>query len=189
MYETILSILDQKGPLPIPMICYEVNETLSPVREKPLLPSQIKSIVSRKKELFHINGESISVHPDIYPKRLTATIDRFGGVSYKVQVDFPRNRFLFWTWRNKNQIQPFANVQAVQPGSIEDFKRELYSLKIWEWDRTYRKGDGVILDGTYWSVRLQTNGKVYECEGTECFPGNWSQFLKTVEKLAGVSFR
>lgn len=188
VYETILSILDEKGPLPIPKICREVNEALSPLREKPLLPSQIKSIVSRKKDLFLINGEKIVIHPDIHPISLTATIERFGGISYKIQVHFLKNRFLFWVWRNRVQLQPFTDFQTVTPGSMEEFKRELYFLKLWEWDRTYRKGDGIILDGVYWSVKLQTNGKYYECEGTESFPANWTQFLRAAEKLIGVSF-
>ncbi|HEY2420825.1 MAG TPA: hypothetical protein VGI04_05405, partial [Neobacillus sp.] len=64
VYETILSILEEKGPLPISVICNEVNQVLTINREKPLHPSQIQSIVTRKKDLFLMNGGRLSIHPD-----------------------------------------------------------------------------------------------------------------------------
>ena len=70
---------------------------------------------------------------------------------------------------------------------MEEFKRELYTMNIWEWKQTYRSEDGIILEGKYWSVKLITKGKVYESEGTESFPRNWDQFCKAVEKLTGYT--
>ncbi len=188
VYETILSILEEKGPLPIPAICQEVNQVLNSNREKPILPAQIISIVTRKKDLFRINGGRISIHPDKYPFSLIASLEGFGDISYQVRVNFVKNRFASLVWRNKENHQPFSDFQAIVPGDVEEFKRELYSMNIWEWKPTYRSEDGIIIEGKYWSVKLITKGKVYESEGTKSFPENWNQFCNAVEKLTGTPF-
>ncbi|WP_066256637.1 hypothetical protein [Neobacillus drentensis] len=188
VYETILSILEEKGPLPIPAICQEVNQVLNSNREKPILPAQIISIVTRKKDLFRINGGRISIHPDKYPFSLIASLEGFGDISYQVRVNFVKNRFAALVWRNKENHQPFSDFQAIVPGDVEEFKRELYSMNIWEWKPTYRSEDGIIIEGKYWSVKLITKGKVYESEGTKSFPENWNQFCNAVERLTGTPF-
>jgi hypothetical protein len=119
---------------------------------------------------------------------LIADIDGFSGVSYKVNIDFYRNRFTVFEWRNKDNILPFTNFERKSIGSMEDFKREIYLMKIWEWERTYRKEAGIILDGKYWSIKLNTKGKVYESEGMESFPPDWNRFCQAIEKLTGIPF-
>ncbi|MCL6572639.1 MAG: hypothetical protein K6T88_13295 [Bacillus sp. (in: Bacteria)] len=188
VYETILSILEKKGPLPITMICNEVNQVLSTNRKKPILPSHIKSIVTRKKDLFHVNDGNISINPDKYPFSLRATLEGFEGSSYQVRVNFVKNRFTALVWRNKDNCQPFSDFSAGFPGDIEEFKRELYTMNIWTWEPTYRDEAGIILEGKYWSVKLQTKGKIYKSEGTKSYPENWDKFCRAVEKLTGTPF-
>jgi hypothetical protein len=120
---------------------------------------------------------------------LIAGIDGFSGNSYKVHVDFFRNTFTVFEWRNKDTILPFTNLENKSIGNIMDFKSEIYSMKIWEWEPSYRKGEGIILDGKYWSIRVNTKIKVYESEGIECFPPDWKQFCQAIEKLTGIPFR
>jgi hypothetical protein len=189
VYETILSILEKNGPLPIPIICNEVNQVLSTNRGQLLLPSHIKSIANRKKDLFHMNGGKISIHPDKCPLSLIVTLEGFGGASHQVRVNFLKNRFAALEWRNKDHIGPVSDFQPKRPGDIEDFKRELYTINIWGWEPTYRKEAGIVLEGKYWSVKLKTKGKVFESEGTECFPNNWDKFCSSVEKLTCTPFR
>jgi hypothetical protein len=102
---------------------------------------------------------------------------------------FFRNTFSVFEWRNKDYNLPFTNLEPKSIGSLEDFKREIYLMKIWEWEPSYQKGEGIILDGKYWCIRLNTKGKVYECEGMECFPPEWERFCQAVEKLTGIPFR
>lgn len=120
---------------------------------------------------------------------LIAGIDGFSGTSYKVYVNFYRNQFTVFEWRNKDSILPFANHERQTIGSMEVFKREIYYMKIWEWQPSYRKEKGIILDGKYWSVKLSTKEKVYDSEGIECFPHEWERFCHAVEKLTGTPFR
>jgi hypothetical protein len=188
VYETILSILEEKGSLPIPAICHEVNQVLVTSREYPILPEQIKSIVTTKKDLFRVNGGRISIHPDKYPFSLIASLEGYDDISYQVRVNFVKNRFAALVWRNKENNQSFTDLPVSVAGDLEEFKRELYSLNIWEWKPTYRSEAGIIIEGKYWSVKLVTKGKVYECEGTKSFPRNWDKFCKAVEKLTGTPF-
>jgi hypothetical protein len=135
-----------------------------------------------------VNGGRISIHPDKYPFSLIASLESFGDISYQVRVNFVKNRFAALVWRNKENLQPFSDFQAITPGDLEEFKRELYSMNIWEWKPTYRSEDGIIIEGKYWSVKLITKGKVYVSEGTKSFPENWDQFCNAVEKLTGTPF-
>lgn len=188
VYETILSILEEKGPLPIAIICYEVNLVLSSDREKPILPSHIKSIVTRKRELFIVNEGNISIDPDKHPFSLIATLEGFEESSYQVHVNFIKNRFVALEWRNKDNCQPFSDVPVGYPGDIEEFKRELYTMNIWKWEPTYQDEAGIILEGKYWSVKLKTKGKIYKSEGSKSYPANWNHFCKALEKLTGTPF-
>lgn len=188
VYESIISILERKGPLPIPSICHELNEELFANRKKPLLPSHIKSIVTKKKDLFDINGENISIHPNIYPISLSVSIDGYSGPSYQVRINFLSKRFIMWEWRGKEYCEPFSPFQPKKAGNVEEFKRELYSIKIWQWEPGYQKEEGIILEGKYWSVQLKTKGKIYESDGTDCFPPNWFHFCRAIERLTGCPF-
>jgi hypothetical protein len=120
---------------------------------------------------------------------LIAGIDGFSGISYKIHVDFFQNRFTVFEWRNKENFQPITNFERKSLGSMEDFKKDIYLMKIWEWEPSYRKEEGIILDGKYWSIKLNTKGKIYESEGMECFPPDWKRFCTAVEKLTGTPFR
>lgn len=120
---------------------------------------------------------------------IMATLEGFGGISYQLRVDFEKNTFASLEWRNKEVCQPFSDLRIVKPGNLEEFKREVYTLNIWNWKSFYCKKDGIILEGKYWSVKVKTKGKVYGSEGTECFPANWGQFCSAVEKLTGTPFR
>lgn len=120
---------------------------------------------------------------------LIAGIDGYSGVSYKVHVDFFRNQFTVFEWRNKENLQPFTNVERTSIGSMADFKKEIYLMKIWEWEPSYRKEEGIVLEGKYWSLKLNTKGNSYESEGMECFPSDWERFCTAIEKLTGTPFR
>jgi hypothetical protein len=54
IYETIISILDEKGPLSIPLICQEVNDLL--VTER----SHILSPLLLEKKIYFGKGREIS---------------------------------------------------------------------------------------------------------------------------------
>lgn len=188
-YEAILSILEEKGSVPLSEICDEVNAVMAPHYDKKLLPSHITSIVTKNKDLFLVNNGQISIHPDKYLYSLHAMLEGFEGISYQIRVNFIKNKFIALEWRNEGGTQPFSNLETVRPGCLEEFKREIYTVNIWDWEPVYDDKMGIILEGKYWFVKLKTKGTVYQSEGTESFPLNWNKFCRAVEKLTGTPFR
>lgn len=187
MYEVILNILDQKGPATIPLICQEVNQhpIFMQERDKPVQPSAVKSVISRKSDLFTVNDDIVYLLPEKELIGLTACVGGFGGHWFKVEVDFMQKNFTFFEWN----LDPLNRLgyELVEAGNIDDFKQEIYRLKIWDWNVNYQQ-DGIILDGTSWSILLETRAKIYKSEGLQEFPKNWSKFCRAVSILAGKKF-
>ena len=160
MYELILNIIDQKGPTSIPSICEEVNR--NPIfmqqRSKPVQLSQIKSVLTRKSDLFLVHN---------------------------VKVDFIKKDFTFFEWNfdptKKLEYEPLLY------GSMDEFKQEIYRLKIWNWDLNYEQ-EGIILDGMCWSISLETRTKTYKSQGLQTFPKEWARFCRALSKLTGKKF-
>lgn len=184
MYEVILSIIDQRGPATIPSICQLVNEnpTFMKERMKPVQLSQVKSVISRKKDLFSLNNNVVSLLPDKELVSLTAEIGGAQSPWFKIRVDFKRKTFVFFEMNvdPKNQLLYVPTVA----GSTEEFKKELYRIKIWNWESQYEP-NGIVLDGTSWSITLKTKSKTYKSKGLKLFPKDWKKFCKALEKLTG----
>jgi hypothetical protein len=188
IYETIISILDEKGPLSIPLICQEVNEQLVTDRSNPILPSHIQSIVTRKKDLFLVREGNISIAPDKHPYSITAILERDEGISYQLNVDFIKRSFSFFEWKNIGHQKGSLSPQTRRIGNIDEFKREIMGLKIWEWESYYGSEAGITLGKTNWTIKLNTKSKTYVFEGTDCYPEKWTEFCQSIEKMAGLSF-
>lgn len=188
MYEIILDILNKKGPAPYSTICEEMNDRipLNNNRNKPVQLAHIKSVVSRKKDLFSVENGVISIREEKKIVCLTVHIEETPGPSYTVKVDFEKNRFALFEFVEEVHLQ--NKPRSILTGNIEKFKSEIYRLKIWNWNMDYQP-ETLVLDGTNWVVKLQTKGKVYESRGHQCFPQNWTKFCKTLSNLVGIEFK
>lgn len=188
MYEIILDILEKKGPVSFHSICDEMNGMLSirNERDNPVQLSHIKSIVSRKKDLFSVEDDIVSIREEKELISLSALIGGYPRPSLKIDVDFTKNQFYFFEWCI-DCAQPSRKERTIYIGDIEQFKKELIRLKIWNWERDYQL-DSLVLDGTSWSVKLKTKGMLYESEGLQSFPNNWRKFCRAVSNLIGVKF-
>jgi hypothetical protein len=191
IYETIISILDEKGPLSIPLICQEVNQQLVKEKDhtKPLLPSHIQSIVTRKKDLFRIKEGNISIAPDIYPYFLVFILHGDDGITYQVNINFSKKSFSFFEWRDKGHIDD--RKREFYPrilGDLDEFKREVMALKIWKWKSFYGTGAGITIGKINWKLKLKTKTKTLVSEGTDSFPERWPEFCQSIEKLTGGLF-
>lgn len=189
VYESIITVLEEKGPLPILKICREVNRMLVADREKALLPSQIKSIVTRKHDLFLNKEGNISIRPDKQLLHLVFILDGEQGISYRVNVNFIKKRFIFCEWRNIGVAEAKQMDREKEPGDLTLFKREIFSLELWKWKSSNRKEAGIVLGAINWKLSLETKGKTYMSEGSDKFPENWNKFCKALEKLTGSTFQ
>lgn len=188
LLDGILRILDEKGPLSISSLCNEANGLLT--SGKPFVhPSDVKSILTRKNELFLIYNGTISIKPEKQPVMLRAYSEQPGRNAFLIKVDFKKGFFTYVEWRDK-EFQPIQGLQMEKrPGSIPDFKTSLYKTQIWNWDKNYLKDKGIVLDGNSWSVSLQTKSRTYECSGISHYPDQWEAFCIAIQQLTGSPFR
>jgi hypothetical protein len=189
MYEFIVDILKKDGPASISSICDKVNqiEHIRRKREKPVQLSHIKSVIRRKNDLFAIENDIVSLKQEKELVSLVAHIGGYPGPSYQVNVDFIHNCFYFFEWK-MDSFFPQQKPKIIPIGSVEQFKRELCRIRPWNWHRDYHR-DTLILDGTSWSIKLKTKGKIYESEGFESFPKEWKKFTKAIADLTGLPFQ
>ncbi|WP_318508879.1 hypothetical protein [Bacillus sp. T3] len=191
LYEMIYNILEEKGALSIPSICQELNEKTNhhQEQEKLVLPAHIKSAISRKKDLFKVEENVVSIDPE---KNIQALTVHIGGIiepSITIKIDFNKNRFIIFEWNHESQA---CNNPGIQPtrtcGEMDAFKKELFRIKPWEWSANYHQ-EQMILDGIFWSIKLVTEGKVYESEGLHCFPKEWGKLCNSLTKLTGLNLK
>lgn len=187
MYEMMLYILGEKGAVPIPALCHEITQVPFYRKQegKTVNPATIRSIVERKKDLFTLKDGLVAIHPDKQLTSLVANVGDSYGPWYKIEVNFNNKMFHFFEWhigRSQDSSPSFA-----YHGNVNIFKREIYRLKIWDWKQDYQV-DGIILDGTSWSVTLKTATKTYKSRGFQSFPSNWNRFCVTVQSLTGKPF-
>lgn len=184
IFENILDILEKKGPISIPSLCEEMNKLsrFQNIKSKPIELSHVKSVISRKKDLFTIQNDMITIDPDKDPVLLTVNVGGYPGPWYKVDIDFINERFVSFEWH----LSSFSSRKEMpkESGSIENFKKELYHLKIWKWQPEYNH-QGIILEGITWSVKLLTKGKLFESNGMQSFPKEWERLCRALSLLIG----
>lgn len=188
MYEAILDILEKKGNATIPVICQEMSEQEHSIvieRQDMVEPSYIKTLVSSNNELFLVKDDIVSIRPDKEPVMMTVVLHGYPGPEMRVRIDFKRNTFTYFEWHLDSKASGALKVGTF--GSVEDFKKKLYPLKLWEWEEDYQT-EGIVVDGTSWSVKLKTQGKTYESRGLDSFPNQWKEFCKAVSVLVGKKF-
>lgn len=188
MYEAILDILEKKGPATIPLIYKEMIERVprgTQDKEYSFEQAYIQSLINMNKEIFLLKDGMVSIRPEREPVRLTVVLHGYPGPERRVNVDFIRNRFTYFEWHlDSPASSPF---KMYQPGSIEEFKKQLYSFRYWEWQEDYQ-AEGIIVDGTTWSVKLETKETTYESGGLNSFPKEWKSFCRAISALIGKRF-
>ncbi|WLR56789.1 hypothetical protein LC048_07915 [Mesobacillus subterraneus] len=188
MYEAILDILEKKGNVSIPVICQEMSEqdhSMVSDREDLVEPSFIQTLVSSNNELFLIKDDTVSIRTEKEPVSMTVVLYGYPGPEMRVRIDFKRNTFTYFEWHLDSKASGPLIIGTF--GSVEEFKKKLYSLKLWEWEEDYQT-DGIVVDGTSWSVKLKTKGTTYESRGLDSFPKQWKEFCKAVSLLVGKEF-
>ncbi|USK46818.1 MULTISPECIES: hypothetical protein [Cytobacillus] len=184
IFENILDILEKKGAISIPSLLDEMNKLSNSqnTSRKPLELSHVKSVISRKREIFHIKNNIVTIDPDKEPILLSVSLGGYPGPWYKVEVDFINGRFVYFEW-HLSSFSHRTELPAAS-GSIEEFKKELYRLKIWKWQKEYQN-PGIILESVTWSIKLITKENIFESQGIQAFPEGWEKFCKALSKLTG----
>ncbi|WP_053366813.1 hypothetical protein [Bacillus sp. FJAT-27245] len=187
LYEEILRILDEKGPLPLSALCNEAKSLFENDGFTPG-PAEICTVLNRKKELFTLHDGLVSIEPAKQPLYLTVITELPGTGAYELRVDFTKGYFTCIEWRDKDCPRFPSIPEQRYPGDMAVFKTNVYKSAIWNWDNSYYPGEGIILDGFNWSVKLKTINAVYERSGTNKFPVKWKVLWRGIRELTGYPF-
>jgi hypothetical protein len=185
LYEAILNIIEQYGPVDITFLTEEINR--QNLYKRMVKVQETKSVISREKEIFHKEGKTISLNDDYQFVYLEAWVGGYPGPSYEVKVDFMKNTFTYHAWKNFSEI-PDEIISGSEDEAVKRFGNDLRRIQLHNWKTRYEP-EGLILDGTSWRVKLVTHSSVLESSGHNSFPTKWSHFCKSIEKLTGKTFR
>ncbi|OCA90794.1 hypothetical protein A8F94_02655 [Bacillus sp. FJAT-27225] len=188
LYERIVNILDEKGPLPFPALYHEASSLLSE-KEGPFDLGEVQNTIFRKKDLFFINNEMVSIHPDKKLSHLHVYSEMPGRPACQAIIDFEKGKFIYTEWRDKGS--PYRSIPRRPfgiPGDMAIFKAAVFSLAVWDWEQNYIADEGIILNGTSWYVILKSKTKVYKSSGFDRFPENWQTFRSSLQELTGSPY-
>jgi len=176
-------VLEKKESATIPSIWEEITK-LDSVGDICFDTSHLKTMIGLKKEWFQVKGELVTLRPERDPVKLTFSQSSHPGPEVKISIDFIRNSFVFLEW-HFNGTKAATSLPHHKHGSVSEFRKALYSLHIWDWEKDYQS-DGIIVDGVSWSIVLETKGALYQSEGLESFPKEWKNFYRSLKLLTGV---
>ncbi|MFB6467151.1 hypothetical protein ACE38V_10020 [Cytobacillus sp. Hz8] len=185
IYEIILDIIGRKGPATIPTILQDMNQSTYQ-KEKPIQLSQVKAAINRKKDLFAVEDNLVSILPEKELVSLSLSINHFD-VTYMITIDFCQKTFQFFEWYFQNQ-QHVMDDSIKIIGSFDAFTKEIYRLKLWNWESNYQSAD-VHIGGTSWEIKLVTKASTYESRGYEKFPKEWRKFCSALSNLIGTQIQ
>lgn len=122
---------------------------------------------------------------DAYGKivRLKITVDRFGGPSYEVDLDF-KNMQLIWNSREEEPQGVFT--KNFNERDYKDLIEQLKLINLLNWKAKYIEPD--VCDGTQWGVEIFTDKRTIRKYGDNKFPENWVWFCNQVAEITGKKF-
>ncbi len=183
MLDTILDIIEKKGPISLLALCAEINHRNEKAEKgKTVQLADVQTVIDRKKDLFIIQNGEIIIDPNKDPIRLRVSLGGHPGPWYKINIDFEQHQFHYFEWH----LSRFSNTNRFpqKAGNIDAFKRQIYRYRIWNWLEFY-EDDGLRLEDTYWDVKLETKGKVYKMKGYDSYPAEWTEFCISLSELIG----
>ncbi|MGP7815878.1 hypothetical protein [Niallia sp. 01092] len=183
MYERILDVIERIGPTTIFSIHEEINnlpsEQLQENRPVPL--SSIKSAITRKKDLFYVDNNIVSILPDKEIKKLIIEYQNHDSCWYKFTIDFMKETYIFQEWHRSANKQTLPFGKRVVDNDYLALKKEIYKLKIWDLE----------LSAPYeslpsWTFTLQTVEKDYVIKGIDTKEKNWKKIEKVISPFMDI---
>lgn len=188
VYEIIFEIIDKHGPVPFSTLLQMINQMNDEGKKeerKDLFDlSQLKTLIEHRKDLFTVKDDIVSIREE---KEIVSFIARIWGdydPSYTIHVDFSKNNFAVFEFFTMEENRRHMFKRIIHPGEIDRFKRELYRLNIWDWEKDYQPEE-LLLDGICWYVELKTKGNIYVSNGFQSFPREWNRFCRALSKFVG----
>jgi hypothetical protein len=114
-----------------------------------------------------------------------------GGMIGSYSVRLKNGALLYSNWKYSKETDSAKIIPT--PAQWKEFYDTLDKLKVWQWSPNYINND--ILDGAYWELEIQVQGRHLKIFGRNAYPQadgkpgqygeTFRQYLKAVEKLLG----
>ncbi|KLV24811.1 hypothetical protein CHH55_03760 [Niallia circulans] len=173
LYEKIIEVLQQKGPTTLSAIFNELNSYLGE-EDTPISMSSIKSVLSRKKDLFEVYDDIVSIHP---AKEITKLIVEYKvnqEHSFSIHIDFDLRNYLIQEWSQFPIVIPPV-FNKIEPEEFDALRMELYRLKMWDWEEEL-----LGIETVKCTARLVTVTTTYTVDLVNMQSKEWRQLQKMI---------
>ncbi|PKG22423.1 hypothetical protein [Niallia nealsonii] len=174
MYEKILDVLERRGPATIYSIYDEIKNS-SLEEDKPVQLSSIKSAIIRKKDLFQLEDNIVSILPEKEINSISIEFEEYRSSWYKLTIDFILENYFMQEWHLLKNQQKMDIPQMAAEFDYLALKKELYRLKIWDWEKSLDQGEHT------WTIVLKTTNKEYRLMGCSLKAKEWKKINKKIE--------
>jgi len=179
LYEKILDVLERSGPATIYSIYDEIkNNSLQ--EEKTIQLSSIKSAIARKKDLFHLEDNLVSILPEKEINSISIEFEEYQSVWYKLTIDFILESYFMQEWHLAKDKQQLPIPQMDSEFDYLALKKELYRLKIWDWETD------LIEAKPQWTIELHTTNKEYRIMGSSLKTKEWKKLNKKIREAIPI---
>lgn len=118
-------------------------------------------------------------------KRIEAYVGGYFGGYYRVEIDLEHN-LVSWTHDGAGKIEETVH-RNIRSATAKKFVEQLEKLDLLNWEAEYV--DPGILDGTQWQVEIVMAGHKTIKHGSNCYPEQWGEFRKSINKITRKPFR
>lgn len=176
MYEKILDVLERRGPTTIFSIYDEIknNPAISLEEDKPVHLSSIKSAIARKKDLFQLEDNIVSILPEKEINSISIEFEEYRSSWHKLTIDFILETYFMQEWHLLQNQQKMAIPQMGAEFDYLALKKELYRLKIWDWENGLNQGENT------WAIVLKTTNREYRMMGCSLKAKEWKKINKKI---------
>jgi hypothetical protein len=173
LYEKIIDVLQQKGPTTLSAIFNELNSYLGE-EETPISMSSIKSVLSRKKDLFEVYDDIVSIHPEKEITKLIVEYKVNQEHSFSIHIDFDLRNYLIQEWSQFPIVIPPV-FNKIEPEEFDALRMELYRLKMWDWEEEL-----LGIETVKCTSRLVTVTSTYTVDLVNMQSKEWRQLQKMI---------
>jgi hypothetical protein len=118
--------------------------------------------------------------------KISASTWGFPGPNYELRIDFVKKTIEYSTTLYDRK-RPGIDLKKLNDNEIKWLLNRLYECNLLNWAEEYEV-NGLVCDGTHWSVRIEYDTYCEIKTGSNHFPDKWTRFCKVISKLSDNEF-
>ncbi|HWJ80561.1 MAG TPA: hypothetical protein VNR61_21055 [Niallia sp.] len=179
MYEKIIDVLENNGPTNLTSLYEELNRHSMENHDSLIAMSSIKSVLSRKKDLFYVREDIVSIHPEKDIKKMVVDLRINPFQAFSLHIDFWKENYSIQDWSLHPIVYPPV-FHYISSDQYLDLKKELYRTKIWDWTSSDPQNDSI------YTVCLYTLNSSYLYKSSDMEGKEWKQLKKIISMFTNL---